>query len=138
MTTRERFGRVMLVVGTCVALAVPLGGTANAAPRDGTCDANEFCLYYLYDQQGSLSDFAVGVDIRNYGDSQPSCYEFRGRGDGEGECVKNNAQSVHNRTNRPVRVYYNSGHGGISDLIDAGEFRNLARTIDNNASHKFL
>ncbi|MDQ3577771.1 MAG: peptidase inhibitor family I36 protein [Actinomycetota bacterium] len=49
--------------------------TATAAtPRDGHCEVGKFCLYYGSSLGGSVSDF--NGSISNYGDSQPTCYEF--------------------------------------------------------------
>ena len=70
--------------------------SAQAAARDGICESGEFCLYYNSDHAGSVSDFTTS--ITDYGASQPECYEFKGAGAGKGQCVKNNAASVWNRT----------------------------------------
>ena len=110
--------------------------TANASTaRNGVCEQGEFCLYYNSYQQGSVSDFQTSVS--DYGTSQPSCYEFKGAGNGQGLCVKNEGASVWNRTSKPVTVYYNSGYGGASQTIQSGDKVNLRTGIKNeNASHR--
>ena len=54
---------------------------------DGKCDNNEFCLLHI--STVSLSDFASSST--NYGETQPSCFEYRTPGCSAIECVKNNA-----------------------------------------------
>ncbi|MFF0294550.1 CHAP domain-containing protein [Kitasatospora sp. NPDC004615] len=131
----------LAVAGTALAMALPLvgatSGTAFAASRDGVCDAGEFCYYYNSDNAGSISDFSGSLG--DYGATQPSCYEFKGAGNGQGVCVKNNAASVWNRTGQTVRVYYNSNFGGASQDFAPGAKGNLNTTLkNNNASHQFL
>ncbi|MFC3993796.1 SpoIID/LytB domain-containing protein, partial [Actinoplanes siamensis] len=110
---------------------------APAADRDGGCDSGEFCYYYNSDQEGSVSDFTDSQD--DYGATQPSCYEFKGEGNGQGVCVKNNAASVWNRTSRTVRVYFNSNFAGTSQDFAPGAKGNLNATLkNNNASHELL
>lgn len=116
-----------------------LAGTATAATaRNGVCEVGEFCLYWGPDLTGSLSDF--NGSISNYGDTQPTCYDFKSAGAGQGQCVKNNATSAWNRTtSNRVTVYFNSGYGGISDTYLPGEGGNLIAAMQNeNASHKFV
>jgi len=116
------------------AFAVP-ASTASAAGRDGVCDSGEVCFYYNSNQQGSVSDFTDSVG--NYGNTQPSCYDFKGSGNGKGKCLKNEAASVTNRTDKPVTVYYNSNYQGASQTIPAGASVNLNSTLKNqNASHR--
>ncbi|MEV0660698.1 peptidase inhibitor family I36 protein [Actinomadura luteofluorescens] len=123
--------------------AVALGGVASvyvspasAAARDGKCDGGEFCYYYNSDNQGSISDFTGSV--ADYGTTQPSCYDFKGDGNGKGLCVKNNAASVWNNSTKTVRVYYNSNYGGSYQDFKAGAKGNLNATLKNqNASHEF-
>ena len=110
---------------------------AAAAGRDGVCDAGEFCYYYNSNEAGSVSDFTDSVD--DYGASQPTCYEFKGAGNGQGLCIKNNAASVWNRSSQTVRVYFNSNYAGSYQDIAAGAKANLNATLKNNdASHQFL
>ncbi|MET0492820.1 MAG: peptidase inhibitor family I36 protein [Actinoplanes sp.] len=109
---------------------------AHAAGRDGVCDSGEFCLYYNSDNEGSVSDFTGSIP--DYGVSQPECYEFKGAGNGQGRCVKNDAASAWNRTSDPVTVFFNSNYGGTAQAIAAGAKVNLNDDLKNeNASHKF-
>ena len=120
------------VLGATVLLAAP---TAQASARDGICQSGEFCLYYNSDHVGSVSDFTGSIS--DYGATQPECYEFKGAGAGQGQCVKNNAASVWNRTSGSVTVYYNSGYSGDSQTFASGAKVNLNATLKNeNASHQ--
>jgi hypothetical protein len=136
----KRLVQAFLAIGGSVVLVMTLPVTAIAATaRNGECEVGEFCLYWGLDLTGSVSDF--NGSISNYGDSQPTCYEYRKSGlTGYLQCVKNNAQSAWNRTtaNR-VTVYFNSGFGGISDTYLPGESGNLIRAMrKENASHQFV
>ncbi|WP_239082521.1 peptidase inhibitor family I36 protein [Actinoplanes teichomyceticus] len=123
---------VAVLAGTVVA-----PGAASAADRDGACDSGEFCYYYNSNQAGSVSDFTGSLD--DYGTTQPSCYEFKGAGEGNGVCVKNNAASVWNRTGHTVRVYFNSNYAGAGQDFAPGAKGNLNATLkNNNASHELL
>ncbi|MBM7770112.1 hypothetical protein JOD54_000316 [Actinokineospora baliensis] len=108
-----------------------------ATARNGVCETGEFCLYWGFGLSGSVSDFSGSIS--NYGASQPGCYEFKGPGAGQGECVKNNAISAWNRTSgNQITVYYNSGYGGISDTFLPDEHGDMIEAMRNqNASHKF-
>ncbi|MFI0373004.1 peptidase inhibitor family I36 protein [Actinomadura sp. 1N219] len=118
--------------GTVLALASP----ASAAARDGKCDNGEFCYYFNSGNKGSISDFTGSVS--DYGTKQPSCYDFKGAGNGKGKCVKNAAASVWNRSGKTVRVYFNSNYGGAYQDFKAGAKGNLNSTLKNqNASHQF-
>jgi hypothetical protein len=127
----------LAVAGIALALTtsvLSVAAPASAAGRDGTCDSGEFCYYYNSGEAGSISDFTESVD--DYGTTQPTCYEFKGAGNGQGLCVKNNAASVWNRTSKTVVVYYNSNFGGASQSFAAGAKGNLNATLkNNNASH---
>ncbi|WP_206068430.1 SpoIID/LytB domain-containing protein [Nonomuraea composti] len=126
------------------ATALALGGgllatatPASAASRDGVCDSGEFCYYFNSDNQGSVSDFTASV--ADYATTQPTCYDFKGPGAGKGECIKNAAASVWNRSSKTVRVYYNTGYAGTYQDFAAGAKGNLNATLKNqNASHQFL
>ena len=142
MGSRAVFGKAFrsVVVSSLLAgglaVALPAGPAAAATARNGVCESGEFCLYYLWDGAGSVSDFATSIS--NYGSTQPTCYEFRGPGAGQGQCVKNNAWSAWNRSSRAVTVYYNSGYSGANQTYASGQKSNLSWTLqDNNASHKF-
>jgi murein DD-endopeptidase MepM/ murein hydrolase activator NlpD len=128
---------------TMTTAAIALGGAAtalmapaSAATRNGTCESGEFCYYFNSNNQGSVSDFTGS--IADYGTTQPSCYDFKGAGNGKGKCVKNNAASVWNRSSKTVRVYFNSNYGGSYQDFKAGAKGNLNGTLKNqNASHQF-
>ena len=123
-----------LLLLTASAFLIPTSA-ASAAERDGVCDEGEVCFYYNSNGEGSVSDFSSSVP--NYGGSQPNCYEFKGDGNGRGECVKNNVASVWNRTGQSVTIYYNSNYSGPSQTIPDGEPVNLRPDLKNeNASHK--
>ena len=127
---------VLLMVGAAVAGATAAPAEAATA-RDGVCDSGEFCYYYNSDQVGSVSDFKDSID--DYGATQPTCYEFKGPGNGQGICVKNNAASVWNRTGKTVRVYYNSNFAGAHQDFAPGTRGNLNATLKNeNASHELI
>src|SRR4029450_4738840 len=137
MTFRRRAFGILAVVVSALAGATVVGSPAFAAARDGHCDSGEFCYYFNSDQAGSVSDFTDSQD--DYGTTQPSCYEFKGAGNGEGVCVKNNAASVWNRTGKTVRVYFNSNYAGAHQDFAAGAKGNLNATLkNNNASHELL
>ncbi len=129
-----RVGVLALVVGAGAAVSVTPAEAATA--RNGVCNSGEFCYYYNSNQMGSVSDFSGSVS--NLGDSQPSCYEFRGKGKGKHVCVKNHAASVWNRSRKPVTVYFNSGYHGTHQTIAPGHRANLKSGLKNeNASHRF-
>lgn len=107
-----------------------------ATARNGVCESGEFCYYYNSDNAGSVSDFSSSVP--DLGATQPSCYDFKSSGNGQGVCVKNHAASVRNRTGGKVTVYFNSGYGGTSQTIASGADANLVTGLKNeNASHLF-
>jgi surface antigen len=129
--------KILTVTGTAVVITAPVLAAvspAYAAARDGHCDSGEFCYYYNSGEAGSISDFTSSLG--DYGTTQPSCYDFKGAGNGKGKCVKNNAASVWNRTGKTVTVYYNSNYGGAHQSFAAGAKGNLNATLkNNNASH---
>jgi hypothetical protein len=138
MTVRKRatltalFAAIVLLVSGAF-LAQP----ASAASRDGVCDSGEFCYYYNSNEQGAVSDFTGSIS--DYGTTEPTCYDFKGSGSGQGTCVKNNAASVWNRSSETVRVYLNSGYAGSYQDFASGAEGNLNATLkNNNASHQFL
>jgi hypothetical protein len=128
----------LAVAGAALAMTTSIlsvASPASAASRDGDCDSGEFCYYYNSNEEGSISDFTDSME--DYGATQPSCYEFKGEGNGKGVCVKNNAASVWNRTSKTVRVYFNSDFGGSHQDFAAGAKGNLNATLkNNNASHE--
>jgi hypothetical protein len=134
----KNFRRALAVATGVFALAAPalaLASPAAAAGRDGVCNSGEFCYYYNSDEAGSISDFTSSLG--DYGTTEPSCYDFKGAGAGKGQCIKNNAASVWNRTSKTVRVYYNTGYAGQYQDFAAGAKGNLNATLkNNNASHQ--
>ncbi|MFI6499847.1 peptidase inhibitor family I36 protein [Nonomuraea typhae] len=128
---------------TATTAAMALGGTvlatsapASATNRNGVCEPGEFCYYFNSNNQGSVSDFTGSVG--DYATKQPSCYDFKGPGNGKGKCIKNAAASVWNRSSKTVRVFFNSGHTGTHQDFAAGARGNLNPTLKNqNASHLF-
>ncbi|MEV4755595.1 peptidase inhibitor family I36 protein [Micromonospora sp. NPDC049559] len=140
MKVTARIGRIITAgvasLGIAGGLMITASPASAATARNGVCESGEFCLYYYPNMTGSVSDFSSSVS--NYGDSQPTCYEFRGPGLGQGQCVKNNAMSVRNLSSRAVTVYYNSGFAGASQTFASGQAANLISTLsNNNASHLF-
>ena len=126
MSVRSRIKSLALTLALLVgftAVAVVTAGPASAAGRDGVCNSGEFCYYFNSGEAGSISDFTDSLD--DYGATQPSCYEFKGVGNGKGVCVKNNAASVWNRTSKTVRVYFNSNFAGAHQDFAAGAKGNL-------------
>ncbi|MFD1547080.1 peptidase inhibitor family I36 protein [Nonomuraea guangzhouensis] len=122
----------MALGGTVLATAAP----ASAASRDGVCDSGEFCYYFNSNQQGSVSDFTTSVS--DYDTTQPTCYDFKGPGEGKGKCIKNAAASAWNRSSKKVRVYFNSGNTGTYQDFAPGAKANLIPALKNqNASHEF-
>ncbi|SNT45734.1 SpoIID/LytB domain protein [Asanoa hainanensis] len=129
-------GLLAVLVAALVGLVVA-PSPASAAGRDGVCDSGEFCYYYNSNNAGSISDFTDSLD--DYGTTQPTCYDFKGSGAGQGLCVKNNAASVWNRTSKTVRVYFNSNYAGATQDFAAGAKGNLNATLkNNNASHQLV
>lgn len=133
----KRRALLALIAAAVMGAALSLAGTAPAqaaTARNGVCESGEFCLYYNSDTQGSVSDFAGSIS--NYGTGS-SCYEFKGSGAGQGQCVKNNAASAWNRTGRYVTVFYNSGYSGPIDNFSPGASANLRPYLKNdNAGHR--
>ncbi|WP_200961785.1 peptidase inhibitor family I36 protein [Terrabacter sp. Soil811] len=75
-----------------VVAAAPTAQAATA--RNGVCETGEFCLYYNSGNGGSLVDLANSQS--DYGTGS-GCVTFVSAGNGQGQCVKNNAASVWNR-----------------------------------------
>ncbi|NUT41225.1 MAG: peptidoglycan DD-metalloendopeptidase family protein [Thermoactinospora sp.] len=131
--------RILMSATAALALSAAVLGAASpvsAASRDGVCDTGEFCYYFNSNNQGSISDFAGSV--ADYATTQPTCYDFKGPGAGKGQCIKNAAASVWNRSTKTVRVYFNTGHAGQYQDFGPGSRGNLNSTLKNqNASHQF-
>ncbi|HEV7648611.1 MAG TPA: peptidase inhibitor family I36 protein [Actinophytocola sp.] len=128
----------MSAIGGSVVMVAAVAGTASAAtPRNGVCEVGEFCLYWGPDRTGSLSDF--NGSIPDYGSIQPTCYDFKGAGQGQGVCVKDKATSAWNRTTaNTVTVYYHINYGNPSDVFAPGQAGNLNNTYLHNESHRFV
>ncbi len=134
MVSRLTAASAALAVGGVVLAAA---SPASAAGRDGVCQTGEFCYYFNSNNKGSVSDFTGSV--ANYANKQPSCYDFKGPGNGKGKCIKNEAASVWNRSSKTVRVYFNSNYGGAYQDFRPGARGNLETGLKNqNASHRFL
>lgn len=132
--TATALGALALTATSVTGLA--LSGSAQAAERDGICDEGEFCYNFSSDMQGAWSDFTGSV--ADYGTDQPSCFEFKGEGNGSGDCVKNDAAAAWNRSDRTVTVFFNSKFGGESQQVAPGEQVVLNPGMkNNNASHRF-
>lgn len=136
MHTSRWIRGAMVVAGATALVALGTTQASAATPRNGVCEAGEFCYYYGPGRSGSVSDFTTSV--ANYGATQPSCYEFRTPGQaGYGQCIKNNATYAWNRSSSRVTVFYNSNYGGPSDVFAPGQAGDLVNTYLNNASHRF-
>lgn len=132
-TIGKRIVRVAVAIGTSATLMASLASTANATvatARNGICEDGEFCLYWGTGRNGSLSDFTTSIS--NYGNSQPTCYEFISRGNGQRQCVKNNATSAWNRRSTITRV---NGSDGSAEFLTAKSRKNLTITSSNNGGH---
>lgn len=130
--------KALIVAGAALAITAPLMATSSAAfaaARDGVCDSGEFCYYHLSGQNGSVSDFTTSVF--DYGTTPPTCYTFLGPGDGQGECVMDNAASAWNRSSRTVTVYFNSNFSGPSQNIPPGARVDFGTLTNNNEAHRF-
>ena len=108
-----------------------LGGSVLAPPRPPRprprrrLRQRRVLLLLQQQQAGSVSDFTGSV--ADYGTKQPSCYDFKGAGNGKGMCVKNDAASVWNRSSKTVRVYFNSNFAGSDQDFAAGRERQPQR-----------
>lgn len=126
-----------------ISAGVLASSPAQAVARDGVCDSGEFCYYFNSGPAGSVSDFTTS--LADYGSTPGTCYVFKGAGSGQGQCIKNNAAAVSNKSGQTVRIYYNSNFnnnsgGGIFLDIAPGVTRNLSGTqlYNQNASHYFM
>ena len=115
--------------------AVPVPIPGAAMERNGICEKGEICFYHNSNLGGSVSDFFS--DVKDYGTSQPGCYEFKGPGEGQGECMDHNVASVWNRTGEVVSIYKDSECQGDRAVVGDDEIpQNLSDLIKNkNASH---
>ncbi len=137
MNTAKKLVSIAMTTAAMAAPGLLQPTSAQAAARDGNCESGEFCYYYNSDFAGSVSDFTSSV--ADYGATQPGCYEFKGAGAGQYQCIKNNAASAWNRSGQTVRVYYNSNFGGTYQDFAPGARLNLVAALkNNNASHQFI
>lgn len=136
MSWKSGIGFASAILGLVMLGSVGIAAPASAASRNGSCEDLEFCYYYNSNNAGSVSDF--DTSLASYGDTQPTCYEFRGAGAGQHQCIKNNAASVWNQTRATVRVYYNTNYSGVYQDIPAGYKGNLSALYNENASHQVL
>ncbi|MER7046939.1 peptidase inhibitor family I36 protein [Streptomyces jumonjinensis] len=109
------------------ALLVPVTATAAEAVA---CPSSEFCLYYNSGLGGS--HFVAPGDVPDL-----AGYRFTSSGAGQGQAVKNNAASAHNKTHCNATVYFNSNYGGPSDTFGYMNSGNLVNTYNENASVRF-
>ena len=72
--------------------------------QNGICEYGEICLYHGSEATGALPDFSSDHDIDDYGDSPTDCYKFISPGAGQGQCIKNNAESLINNSGLDVRT----------------------------------
>jgi len=107
---------------------------ADGLESDRRREVGEFCLYWGANLSGSVSDFNSSVPDYN----QPICLDFKGPGQGQGQCVKDNAQSAWNRTTGTVIVYYHPNYGNSSDVFASGQAGDLTATYLHNESHRFV
>lgn len=122
------------------ALTAPVAAEPpRTAEQNGICEKKEICLYYGSDNRGSLSDFSVTTHIDDYGDSQDDCYKFISSGAGQGECIKNNVESIVNNGNIDVMLITSGPVGEFSkfhQLISPYSSENLDDNLRNyNGGH---
>lgn len=143
MNTRmNSFARAVSVVGACIAVTamLPTQPAAAATLRNGVCESGEFCYYWGSNNSYAVSD--LPRQLKNYGDTQPTCYDYKGSLGHSGECIKNNARSVWNRTPYEIVVGFHSNCGGPFQTVASGERANLGASDHGevnlsreNASH---
>lgn len=115
------------VLGTVFVTATP------ASAGIGYCRTGDVCLYYESDFKGGRYGMGESGDYT-------SGIRF-GSGDGSGEQVKNNAESVHNLHSwKTATIYYNSGQSCryTCDVVAPHEALNLTPWMmrNENASQK--
>lgn len=133
LRSRALFGLSALLLAGSMGAATT--AQAAAPPRDGTCTTGEFCYYYSPNQAGGVSDFTTSVP--GLGTNPATCETFISRGPGHGQCVRNNAASVWNRTSQPVTVHYTINYRGAYQTIAPGAKATLnANLRNNNAAHR--
>jgi hypothetical protein len=135
-----RLGVLFAFIGLAMAGSLLVTPNAIASGQDGIPELHEFMFYYHSQRYGfgAQSDFRYGKsDLAGYTylscdqPSTPPC-------DGLGAAVKNNSGAVFNNDFYQARVYYNSGFGGVSDLIPPRYVKDLVATYNNNASFQWI
>ena len=97
---------VLLTAGTLsTPAAAAQAQSAQSVEQNGVCEYGEICLYYGSDATGSLSDFSSDHGIDDYGDSPTDCYKFISPGAGQGQCIKNNAESLIDNSDLDVSMH---------------------------------
>lgn len=110
-------GIASVVVLAVSALAAPTATAGTrATEQNGICEDGEICFYYGSDLAGSLSDFSPGTRVDDYGDSLSNCYRFISPGAGQGQCIKNNAESITNNTDFEVNLHTSGPVGEYDDM----------------------
>ncbi|MEX5721664.1 phospholipase A2 [Geodermatophilus maliterrae] len=134
-----RTGALIAALAAVLTMLTPTAASAAGPSRNGECQEQELCMFHNSNVQGSVSDFTPEqLSIPDYGSEQPTCYEFKGPGNGIEECIKNNVASVWNRTGKTINIYYNSNYndGVAVQVVQPGFKGNLnAKLKNNNASH---
>ena len=81
--------------------------------QNGICEYGEICLYHGSEATGALPDFSSDHDIDDYGDSPTDCYKFISPGAGQGQCIKNNAESLINNSDLDVSMQTSPTDGSL-------------------------
>ncbi|WP_323100307.1 peptidase inhibitor family I36 protein [Intrasporangium sp. YIM S08009] len=130
---KKTIAATALAAALAAALVTPAPAAQAATARNGVCESGEFCLYYNSGNGGSLVDLANSQS--DYG-TGAGCITFVSAGNGQGQCVKNNAASVWNREASVATVFYRSGFSGAIDSIDPGVKADLRSELKNeDAGH---
>jgi hypothetical protein len=126
--------RVRSVVAGMTAVAglvVGVAGPAHAGHGNGSCEANEVCLYWGNNQAGAFFDFYYAD-----GDHRTNRYVCCSGRQGYNEVVADNAQSAWNRRARDYALIAElTDCQGSFDVIVAGSRTNLEYAWNNNWSN---
>lgn len=119
-------------LGLAAAGALTVASPANAAEGDSNCGSGDVCLYWGQNRSGAVAAFYW--DNANHGN-----YRFTGSGNGSGERVEDNVASVENKgVFMDVDIFTDRNYGGISQMIENGDWENLTDSLRNkNSSHWF-
>jgi hypothetical protein len=107
---------VLLTAGALSAPAAAQTQSAEPVAQNGVCEYGEICLYYGSDATGSLSDFSSDHDIDDYGDSPTDCHKFISPGAGQGQCIKNNAESLVDNSELDVSMHTSGPAEGFDSM----------------------